>query len=51
MAKESKKKLTSKETLVNLKNQLRETEILYYEVRGAIKILEQTMEEDDEKTD
>jgi hypothetical protein len=50
MVKKSKKKLTFEEVLVNLKNQLRETEILYYEVRGAIKLVEQTMEED-EKTD
>jgi hypothetical protein len=51
MGKENKKKLTSEEILVNLRNQLRETEILYYEIRGGIKVLEQIKSDDDEKTD
>lgn len=45
-----KEALTKKERLVNLKKQLKECEIFYQRLQGAIELLEGMIKDDDEKT-
>ena len=47
----AKKKLSLDEIINSLKKQAEEVKELFIEIRGAIKVLEQIKEEDDEKTD